>query len=135
MDSPCIKQTVCKVLKIFQYGKYLVAYVLKPKFTFRHLKEEVQEFQEVCIGACSAPLVADLFCFFYDRDFMSLSENNQAGVIEAFDSTSRYLDDLLNIDNPYFKQMVSQIYPTEHKLHTAHSFDTEKESKHDQEMP
>ena len=29
MDSPCIKQTVCKVLKIFQYGKYLVAYVLK----------------------------------------------------------------------------------------------------------
>ena len=29
MDSPCIKQTVCKLLKIFQYGKYLVAYVLK----------------------------------------------------------------------------------------------------------
>ena len=29
MDSPCIKQTVCKVLKIFQHGKYLVAYVLK----------------------------------------------------------------------------------------------------------
>ena len=28
MDSSCIKQTVCKVLKIFQYGKYLVAYVL-----------------------------------------------------------------------------------------------------------
>ena len=28
MDSPCIKQTVCKVLNIFQYGKYLVAYVL-----------------------------------------------------------------------------------------------------------
>ena len=30
MDSPCIKQTVCKVLKIIQHGKYLVAYVLKP---------------------------------------------------------------------------------------------------------
>ena len=29
MDSPCIKPTVCKVLKIFQHGKYLVAYVLK----------------------------------------------------------------------------------------------------------
>ena len=29
MDSPCRKQTVCKVLKIFQYGKHLVAYVLK----------------------------------------------------------------------------------------------------------
>ena len=32
MDSPCIKQTVCKVLKIFQYGKYLVAYVLKLRY-------------------------------------------------------------------------------------------------------
>ena len=29
MDSPCIKQTVCKVLNIFQHGKYLEAYVLK----------------------------------------------------------------------------------------------------------
>ena len=29
MDIPCIKQTVCKVLNIFQHGKYIVAYVLK----------------------------------------------------------------------------------------------------------
>ena len=29
---------------------------------------------------------------------LSLSDNNQTGVIEAFNSTSRYLDDLLNID-------------------------------------
>ena len=35
MDSPCIKQTVCKVLKIFQCGKYLVAYVLNPFTTHR----------------------------------------------------------------------------------------------------
>ena len=39
---------------------------------------------------------------------LSLSENNQADVINAFNSTSRYLDD---IDNPYFDQMVCQIYP------------------------
>ena len=43
---------------------------------------------------------------------LSLSDNNQADVVEAFNSTSRYLDNLLNIDNPYFAQMVSQIYPT-----------------------
>ena len=49
-----------------------------------------------------APLVADLFLFCYERDFMlSLSEDNQSGVIEAFNSTSRYLDDLLNIDNNF----------------------------------
>ena len=61
-----------------------------------------------------APLVADLFLFCYERDFMlSLPDNNQADIIEAFNSTSRDLDDLLNIDNPYFEQMVGQIYPTE----------------------
>ena len=44
---------------------------------------------------------------------LSLSDNNQTDVVEAFNSTSRYLYDLLYIDNPYFAQMVSQIYPTE----------------------
>ena len=48
-----------------------------------------------------APLVADLFLFCYERDFMlSLSDNHQTDIIEAFNSTSRYLDDLLYIDNP-----------------------------------
>ena len=42
---------------------------------------------------------------------LSLSDNNQTDIIEAFNSTSRYLDDLLNIDNPYFEQTVGQIYP------------------------
>ena len=37
MDSPCIKQTVCKVLKIFQHGKYLVAYVLKNAQSGKHV--------------------------------------------------------------------------------------------------
>ena len=49
------------------------------------------------------PLVADLFLFCYERFFMTtLSHDNQADIIEALNSTSRYLDDLLNIDNPYF---------------------------------
>ena len=78
------------------------------------------------MGTKCAPLVADLFLFFYERDFMlSLSDNNQTDIIEALNSTSRYLDDLLNIDNPYFEQMVGQIYPTELKLNKADSSDTE----------
>ena len=48
----------------------------------------------------------------YERDFMtSLSNVKQAEIIQAFNSTSRYLDDLLNIDNPYFEGMVKRIYP------------------------
>ena len=78
------------------------------------------------MGTNCAPLVADLFLFCYERDFMlSLSDNNQADFIEAFNSTSRYLDDLLKIDNPYFEQMVGEIYPTELQLLKANSSDTE----------
>ena len=54
----------------------------------------------ISMGTNCAPLVAALFLFCYERDFMlPLSEDNQSGVIEAFNSTSRYLNDLLNIDN------------------------------------
>ena len=78
------------------------------------------------MGTNCAPLVADLLLFCYERDFMlSLSDNNQADIIEAFNSISRYLNDLLNIDNPYFEQMVGQIYPTELQLSKANSSDTE----------
>ena len=57
-----------------------------------------------------APLVADLFLFCYERGFMmSLSDDKQAAVIDAFNNTSRYLDDILNIKNVYFDNMVSQI--------------------------
>ena len=77
------------------------------------------------MGTNCATLVADLFLFCYERDFMlSLSDNNQTDIIEAFNSTSRYLDDFLNIDNPYFEQMVGQI-PTEIQLNKANSSDTE----------
>ena len=55
----------------------------------------------------------------------SLSRENQADIIEAFNSTSRYLDDLLNIDNIYFDQMVVRIYFTELQLNRANSSDTE----------
>ena len=56
------------------------------------------------MGTSCAPLVVDLFC--YERDFMlSPSGDKDAEVIEAFNSTSRYLDDLLTIDITYFDGM------------------------------
>ena len=73
-----------------------------------------------------APLVADLFLFCYERDFMvSLSADKQADIIDAFNTTSRYLDDILNINNVYFDNMVSQIYPSELQLNKANTIDTE----------
>ena len=55
----------------------------------------------------------------------SISDDNQADIIQAFNSTSRYLDDLLNIDNPYFEGMVNQTYLHELRLNKANISDTE----------
>ena len=52
---------------------------------------------------------------------LSLSDNNQTDIIEAFNSSSRYSDDLLNIDKSYFEEMVGQLYPTELQLNKANS--------------
>ena len=71
-------------------------------------------------GTNCAPLAADLFFLFcYERDFMlSLSDNNQTGSIKALNPSSRYLDGLLYINNPYMEQMAGQIYlyPSELQL-------------------
>ena len=56
---------------------------------------------------------------------MSLSDDKQADVIDAFNTTSKYLDDVLNINNVYFDNMVSQIYPSELQLDKANTSDTE----------
>ena len=54
------------------------------------------------MGTYCAPLVADLFQFCYERDFtMTLPDDKQADVIDAFNTTSRYLDDILNINNVF----------------------------------
>ena len=55
----------------------------------------------------------------------SFSRENLTDIIEAFNSSSRNIDDLLNIDIIYFGQMVDRIYPTELKLNRANSSDTE----------
>ena len=73
-------------------------------------------------GTNCALLVTDLFLLCYERDFItSLSDETQDNIIEAFKSTSRYLDELLDVDNSYFEGMVTQIYPTELQLNKAKS--------------
>ena len=51
--------------------------------------------------------------------------NIETDIIEAFNSTSRYLDDLLNIDNNFFDSIVNRIYPSELQLNKANVSDTE----------
>ena len=68
----------------------------------------------------------DLVLFCYEKDFMmSLSADKDTEIIEALNSTSRNMDDLLNIDNTYFDGMVKQIYPSELQLNKVNSSETE----------
>ena len=53
----------------------------------------------------------------------SIYHDNQADLIEAFNSNSRYLIDLFNIKNPYFEGMVNQIYPSELQLNKTNTTD------------
>ena len=70
------------------------------------------------MGAYCAPLVANVFPFCYERDFMM-------SLFDAFNIfASRYLDDVLNINNVYFDNMVSQIYPSKFQLNKANTSDT-----------
>ena len=74
------------------------------------------------MGTNCAPLVADLFLFCYEREFlMSLSADKDAEIIEAFNTTFRYFNFQLNTDNTYFDGMVKQMYPSELQLNKANS--------------
>ena len=78
------------------------------------------------MGTNCASLVAYLFIFCNEMDFMmSPSDDKQADVIDVFNTTYRYLDDILSINNVYFDNMVSQIYSSELRLIKANTSDKE----------
>ena len=55
------------------------------------------------MGTNCAPLVADLILFCYESNIMmSLSDDKQADIIDAFNTSSKYLDDISNINYVYF---------------------------------
>ena len=69
-----------------------------------------------CAPPPPPPLVADLFLFCFMK---SLTKEKRYDLIDVFNSTSRYIDDLLNIDNIHFEHMVHRIYPAELQLNKA----------------
>ena len=55
----------------------------------------------------------------------SLTKEKRYDLIDAFNSSARYLDDLLYIDNIHFEHMVHRIYPAQLQLNKANVSDTE----------
>ena len=60
-----------------------------------------QQIVGILMGTNCAPLIADLFLYCYERDFMSdLQKSKRHDLIDMFNDTARYLDDIFTIDNP-----------------------------------
>ena len=76
-------------------------------------------FQQVIgipMGTDCAPLVADLFLFSFEFEFMKIQISNDLPLARKFNRTFRYIDDLLTLNNPGFCTFIDQIYPKELKL-------------------
>ena len=68
----------------------------------------------------------DLFLYCYERDFMAnLQKSNRIDLIDKFNDTSLYLDDIFTIDNPAFPEHIPDIYPKELQLNKANTSDKE----------
>ena len=85
-----------------------------------------QQIVGIPMGTNCAPLIADLFLYCYERlkDFVSsLQKSKRFDLIDKFNDTSRYLDDIFTIDNPEFAVHIPDIYPSELQLNKANISD------------
>ena len=76
-----------------------------------------QVFQQtvgIPMGTNCAPLLADLFLYSYEADFIQgLLKNNEKSLARSFNFTFRYIDDVLSLNNSKFGEYVDRIYPSE----------------------
>ena len=85
-----------------------------------------QQIVWIPMGTNCAPLIADLFLYCYERDFMSdLYKSKRFDLIDMFNDTSQYIDDIFTIDNPEFEKHIPDIYPAERQLNRANTSDKE----------
>ena len=65
------------------------------------------------MGTDCAPVVANLFLFVYEYEFMKGLLKDSITLAIKFSNTYRYIDDLLCINNKDFELSISDIYPKE----------------------
>ena len=66
------------------------------------------------MGTNCAPLLADIFLYSYEADFIqSLLSTGKKKLASQFNFTYRYIDDVLSINNPDFDNYLGQMYPAE----------------------
>ena len=78
------------------------------------------------MGTNCAPLLADLFLYSYEAEFIqSLNKSGRKKIAKRFNHTHRYIDDLLSLNNPSISNYLNHIYPDELEIkettESAHS--------------
>ena len=73
-----------------------------------------QQIVGIPMGTNCAPLLADIFLYSYEAEFLqSLLPNGKKKLASQFNFTYRYIDDVLSINNPDFENYLGQMYPAE----------------------
>ena len=65
------------------------------------------------MGTDCAPLLANLFLFFYENKYIKNQLKLSQKVVVKFKHILRYIDDLLTLNNPHFEQKIPNIYPSQ----------------------
>ncbi len=72
-----------------------------------------QQIIGIPMGISCAPLLANLFLMTYEYKFMERLEKDNIHKARKFNFTSRYIDDLISLNNEDFHEHMSDIYPKE----------------------
>jgi hypothetical protein len=81
------------------------------------------------MGTNCAPLLADLFLYSYEADFIQgLLRKNEKKLARSFNFTFRYIDDVLSLNNSRFGDFVDRIYPIE--LEIKDTTDTDRSASY-----
>ena len=81
------------------------------------------------MGTSCAPLLADLFLYSYEADFIQgLLKKNEKKLARSFNFTFRYIDDVLSLNNSRFGDFVDRIYPIE--LEIKDTTDTDRSASY-----
>ena len=76
--------------------------------------KDFQQIVGIPMGLNYAPLLADIFLYSYEAEFMqSLLSAGKKKLASQFNFTYRYIDDVLSINNPDFENYLGQMYPAE----------------------
>ena len=111
-SSSSLKQSISEQVLV-NYMEYLIDNVNIGSRIYRHCIG-------IPMGTDCAPLVANLFLFYYKYKYKRNLIKTNMMLAKRFSNTMRYIDDLLTLNNTFFHSAIDDIYPEKLKLKKKH---------------